>query len=1138
MNTLYTCLSLLNGHIVRIDSNGLPHIVETKEYDMKKKMKSIITIALGLCLLFSAIGGVYATIGPVHIEMNITGERLGPARANTVTAFKIYMRVNEDIFSHDWIKIWFPIDEKSCDPADICGEGFEIKGAKESQRFVPNDAYFKTYTNEEEEDIGKIYEILDEHEVNTRFGECIECTEPEDNCRIVMDESGLGCWLMGTVLPAVPRDKSDRKERLTQIINSTSIGYSPCSECQGYPLIKQDCDERSYSVNSPVHVEAWRQGYNPIDINTSKATGILVPATPGRYKLRIAHGNEPTPVESDAFVLPCSMLENLSAELIPADLSIEAGMKLDFDVGEGGALDAGSSLIMIKFPPEFDLPRKIKKPRYIKVNGVPCKANPQIASQTNVLTIITSSNIDNLGHCTIEFDESCGITNPSVSSMYEFKVKTASEPEWISTNVFVGTKPSVTVTPPFAGTPSGWKAVGLLPAGTTISSGSEIAIIFPDGTELPRMINPDFITLNKKQYSGSVSVLGQEIRLITMDDSNGTLRIEISAEAGIINPPEGEYELKFRVGGDEGVFESFIIEPSVASVVNLSLSETQGYEQCEYKFTYIPSSKGNLSAGDTITVEFPESTIMPESIDPTKVTVGGKTVSDISIDGYKVTLTVDTDIPSITGREMIFTEDSGILTPRKAGTYKLIVSSDKDDPAESEGFGITQPKLETALTFKDPDEPDGCNGWYKTPPVLSLTCRNPDAEIWFAYDSDIDIPEKHIRYVGEKRLASGSQRPFIHYYSKFGDDKEEVKTVQLFLDTVAPAIDVKHPASKRVVTKESTFKINGERYFVEMLTDGQPTHQVADGVLIKVGDGEFIQVVEPEIFALEDRDSIQSEWEHEVNLEEGENTITVLGRDQACNEIKMVYTIVRDNTPPNIDVVSPEDGSSYKTYDYVNIRVKSESTASVFVNGSVTTVVEETEDGMAIFEGEVELGEGPMKVTIEAKDVAGNSTIKEMTLYAKNPVETVRLKLWPNSPKFVINNEQVDDLNPMPMTKGALPEDLWGNTYMPVRAILEALGATVEWIDAERRVDITLGDNFLQLWLRNDPKNDKMARLNGKDILVIGVAPEGQEPPVLYPTIVSGRAMLPLRFACEQIGADVNWIAVEEAIEIVYPSEK
>ncbi|MEZ4812151.1 MAG: hypothetical protein R2883_01440 [Caldisericia bacterium] len=52
--------------------------------------------------------------------MNIIGERLGRARANSATSFKIYMRLNENIEVNDWIKVWFPIDEASCNPEDIC----------------------------------------------------------------------------------------------------------------------------------------------------------------------------------------------------------------------------------------------------------------------------------------------------------------------------------------------------------------------------------------------------------------------------------------------------------------------------------------------------------------------------------------------------------------------------------------------------------------------------------------------------------------------------------------------------------------------------------------------------------------------------------------------------------------------------------------------------------------------------------------------------------------------------------------------------------------------------------------------------------------------------------------------------------
>ncbi len=1097
---------------------------EHKERMMKKILTTAVVVLLTIGMLYTSIGTAFAEVGPVHVEMNITGERLGSARANTVTAFKIYMRLNVNIEVHDWIKMWFPIDEKSCDPADICGEELTIKGQKESPRFVPNDEYFKKYNNEEEEKLGKIYEILDEHEVNTRFGECQKCEEPEGNCRIVEDPSGLGCWLMGTVLPAIPRDQSDRKERTAQIIHTTSIGYSPCSECQGYPLIIQNCNERSYQVNSPVGVEAWRQGYNPIDINTSKATGIVTPATPGRYRLKIATAGEPTAVESDSFVLPCSDIMNLTAELSPTDLSADTKLTFDFDVGEGGALDAGNSLIMIQFPEGFELPRRIN-PRYVKVNGIPLKTNPQVALQSSRVTIVSSANVDNTEHVTIEFDTKAGIVNPSRSGQFEFCLSTSSEPENICTNVFVGTKPSVTVTPPFEGTPSAWSAVGLVSDGVTVSGGSDVVIIFPSGTVIPKTIDPKTIKLNKKEYSGSVSVNATELTLKAAEDFEGALRIEISEAAGIQNPPKGDYELKFRVADKEHVFESFTIQASIARVINLSLTETQGYEPTEYKFTYVPSVNGAIAPGETVTISFPDSTIMPESIDTSKITVAGVAVKDAKIDGTTITLTVDADIPAITGAEIVFAEDSGVLTPQMAGTHKLIVSTDKDEPAESEGFGITQPKLLTELKFLDPDSPDGCNGWYKTPPVLSLKCRNPDAKIRLWYDKD--PVEKAIMYSGEKRLAPGSQRPIIHFQAMFGDELEEPKSAQLFLDTVVPALEIKEPSSESLVTKEDKFVVKGERYFIEMLTDGGPSHQVADGVLIKVNDGEYTQIIEPEIFAVADRDSVESEWEHEIKLVEGENIVTILGRDQACNEETWVRTIIRDNTPPAIKIVEPADGASFPEYEIVTVKVETEAKASVFINGAIASVVEEKGD-TAIFAADVDLEDTDMKVVVEAKDVAGNSSKEEITLKVAAP--TTRLKLWVNTAKFVVNNKQVADFDPMPTTQSPpLPAKLAGNTYMPVRAVFEALGATIGWDGDERRVDVTLGDIFLQLWV-----NNSVAKINGKEVTIKSV--DGKT--LLYPAIVADRTMLPLRFACESVGADVNWIADEQAIEIVYPSEK
>ena len=204
-------------------------------------IRSIIssTLVFLICLSFG-LGNVQAVLGPVHVELNITGERLGSARANTVTAFKIYMRINEDIYSHDWVKIWFPIEEASDDWDDVCGEEFVIKGHDESPRFVPNEKYFEKYDNPEEKKVGKVYEVLDEHADTIFFYKCSDLCDGVEHCRLVEDPSGLGCWIMGTVLPALPIDNGDRFHMLYEYFkDALSYHYLPCSKGHSCPLLVQ-----------------------------------------------------------------------------------------------------------------------------------------------------------------------------------------------------------------------------------------------------------------------------------------------------------------------------------------------------------------------------------------------------------------------------------------------------------------------------------------------------------------------------------------------------------------------------------------------------------------------------------------------------------------------------------------------------------------------------------------------------------------------------------------------------------------------------------------------------------------------------------------------------------------------------------
>jgi len=400
-------------------------------YAYRVAVSFLLTVVM--CIVFG-VGSVQAVLGPVHVELNITGERLGHARANTPTAFKIYMRVNEDIHTHDWVKVWFPTQEASDEWEDVCGEEFVIKGHDESPRFVPNEKYFEKYDNPEEERVGKLYEILDEHEVTTDFFDCSELCNNGQPCRLVEDPSGLGCWIMGTVLPALPRDRSDRMVITMKYVHACSPGYNPCCECMGYPIMIQDEKRCLFQLRSPVHVESWRQGYNPIDLNVSKILGIISPATPGRYKIRVATEPEPTHVESDAFVLPCSQITKPTVDGYYNCENNRLSFDSRFTVGEGGALDAGASTITFTILEWLDVSEGSESV-VVYVNGRQCsgKLNKLNGDMFTVVTPVDVDPLEEIDISIVSLTKQYDIGSGSISIGF----MTSSEPEMIESKPFI-----------------------------------------------------------------------------------------------------------------------------------------------------------------------------------------------------------------------------------------------------------------------------------------------------------------------------------------------------------------------------------------------------------------------------------------------------------------------------------------------------------------------------------------------------------------------------------------------------------------------------------------------------------------------------------------------------------------------------
>ena len=89
-----------------------------------------------------------------------------------------------------------------------------------------------------------------------------------------------------------------------------------------------------------------------------------------------------------------------------------------------------------------------------------------------------------------------------------------------------------------------------------------------------------------------------------------------------------------------------------------------------------------------------------------------------------------------------------------------------------------------------------------------------------------------------------------------------------------------------------------------------------------------------------------------------------------------------------------------------------------------------------------------------------------------------------------------------------------GRTLVPLRAIFEKIGATVEWDGNTQTVKATKGDTSISLTI-----NNTTAYKNGQPITLDVPA-----------KILNGRTLVPVRFVADCFGVDVQWVQETQTV--------
>lgn len=234
----------------------------------------------------------------------------------------------------------------------------------------------------------------------------------------------------------------------------------------------------------------------------------------------------------------------------------------------------------------------------------------------------------------------------------------------------------------------------------------------------------------------------------------------------------------------------------------------------------------------------------------------------------------------------------------------------------------------------------------------------------------------------------------------------------------------------------------------------------------------------------------------DIELGEGDNAIYIVATDKSDNSIRKTITMTLDSVPPEINL-SPIDPKIIEAKTLTISGSTSEPAEVMLLGKTIKT------SGQFKFDFEVTYG--PNEYAITATDLAGNqATMKfSFTNFRKT---FISMKVGSNV--MLVNNE--------PITMKAPPIIENGNTMVPLRAVSEGLGATVNYDAKSKSIEIILGNTQIIMQI-----GVKMMIVNGE-----------KKTMKVEPSIKNGFTYVPFRAIAEAFNCTVNWASETKEITI------
>ena len=351
-----------------------------------------------------------------------------------------------------------------------------------------------------------------------------------------------------------------------------------------------------------------------------------------------------------------------------------------------------SDFIELTFPEGTIVPTSI-------VNGDITLGNQTVQSVTvdsanRILKIFVNDN--NKAPSSVDIAASAGITHPAVpgSGTYDVLIGTSLDAPGTSatytlsgnttavTGVTATSNPNtITSSSPSYEISFTTGAAGKLTGGTPAGS-STITIRFNSGTTttvVPSSINANDVTV-EGVTSGGVSVSGDDVTVtvpngVTIDNSQ-TATVFFESTAGLSNnaPAAGTYDVQVNTSSETtyGGSNNLTLQSAVSLSVNsVSRTETRVNTASAYTIKFTPGTGNGLAADtDTIYVDLPNNTFIPDPFSKTNVAVNGITanVEPIVTNNQSIAVITPTALAEETEATLSFSSIGSILNPSTVGS--------------------------------------------------------------------------------------------------------------------------------------------------------------------------------------------------------------------------------------------------------------------------------------------------------------------------------------------------------------------------------------------------------------------------------------------------------------------------------------